>query len=49
MARTLIAVSVGVLVTLAGITPPAYGWGDVGHMMVAFVAYQDLTTTAKGS
>jgi S1/P1 nuclease len=48
MARTLIALLVAVPMTLAVMTPPAYGWGDVGHMMVAFVAYQDLTGTAKG-
>ena len=47
MVRILVAVSMGLLPTLATLAPPAYGWGDVGHMMVAFAAYQDLTPTTK--
>ena len=47
MVRILVAVSMGLLPTLATLAPPAYGWGDVGHMMVAFAAYQDLTTATK--
>jgi hypothetical protein len=47
MTRTVIALSVGILVTLAGRTGAAHGWGDVGHMMVAHVAYHDLTPSTR--
>ena len=35
------------LVTLGTLPPPVSGLGDVGHIMVVFAAYQDLTTPAK--
>src|SRR5712691_6059080 len=47
MVRIVVAVSFGLLSTLATFAPPAYGWGDVGHMMVAYAAYQELTPAAK--
>src|SRR5262245_16395666 len=44
MVKTAIA---AILVVLVGIVPPAHGWDHFGHMMVAYVAYQDLTQHTK--
>ncbi|MDQ1592313.1 MAG: hypothetical protein QOG71_2940 [Pyrinomonadaceae bacterium] len=35
------------LVLMVTFSVPAYGWGNVGHMAVAFVAYQKLTPAAR--
>ena len=47
MMTPVIALAVGTLVLLSGLTPAAHGWGDVGHMMVAHVAYRELTPPAR--
>ena len=39
---------IGLLVLLfATVGAPLYGWDDEGHMMVAYVAYQQLTPVAR--
>jgi hypothetical protein len=36
-----------VLACVLGINSPLFGWGNVGHMTVAYAAYQKLTPAAK--
>ncbi len=36
-----------VLACVVAINTPLFGWGNVGHMTVAYVAYQHLTPAAK--
>jgi len=35
------------LLLCIGLAAPAYGWNDIGHMTVAFLAYQQLSPTAR--
>jgi hypothetical protein len=36
------------ILLIVALNAPAYGWGNVGHMAVAFVAYRKLTPRARG-
>ena len=46
MAKRILLV-IGTLVLAGGLGVPAYGWNSLGHMAVAYVAYQQLTPQAK--
>jgi hypothetical protein len=46
-ARTRVAAGLTALITLAALAPAAWGWGDVGHMMVAHAAYRKLTAPTR--
>jgi len=47
MTKRLCALFVVMLAMVTGVVAPAYGWDSFGHMMVAYVAYQQLTPHAK--
>ena len=35
------------VVLVAGLASATYGWNDRGHMTVAYIAYKQLTPTAR--
>ncbi len=47
MVKALLASFVAVLITVVAAAPPAHAWDGFGHMLVAYVAYQDLTPPTK--
>jgi hypothetical protein len=47
MRKRLIPLVLAALLTTPYLVGPAYAWDSVGHMLVAYVAYQQLTPQAK--
>src|SRR5271167_1054600 len=46
MAKKILMTAV-ILILSAALIAPSYGWYNEGHMIVAYIAYQQLTPTAK--
>jgi hypothetical protein len=45
--KQMLRLSASTLVLIVSLSVPSYGWGNVGHMAVAFVAYQKLAPAVR--